>query len=60
MNNDMDKYEDGLEEAKRIVGAAMKMSYADDLFGMSDGWLFLNFLVRKAEEEYEEYKDRLR
>lgn len=60
MNNDMSKYEDGLDEAKRIVSAAMKMSYADALSGLSDGWLFLNFLVRKAEEEYDEYKDRLR
>lgn len=60
MNDDMDKYEIGLEQAKRIVSAAMKMSYADTLFGLGDGWLFLNFLVRKAEEEYEEYKDRLR
>jgi hypothetical protein len=59
MNNDMGKYEDGLEEAKRIVSAAMKMSYADALSGLSDGWLFLNFLVRKAEEEYEKYKDKL-
>jgi len=59
MNNDMDKYENGLEEAKKIVSAAMKMSYADAAFGLGDGWLFLNFLVRKAEEEYEEYRDRL-
>jgi len=59
MNNDMDKYVNGLEEAKKIVSAAMKMSYANDILGLGDGWLFLNFLVRKAEEEYEEYKDRL-
>jgi len=59
MNDDMSKYEDGLDEAKRIVSAAMKMSYADTLSGLSDGWLFLNFLVRKAEEEYEKYKNRL-
>jgi len=59
MNDNMVSYEKGLEEAKKIVAAAMKMSYASDLFGLGDGWLFLNFLVRKAEEEYDEYKDRL-
>lgn len=58
--NNMDMYETGLAEAKKIVAAAMKMNYAADALGLGDGWLFLNFLVRKAEEEHEEYKNRLR
>ena len=53
-------YEHGLEEAKRIVAAAMQMNHADNLLGLNSGWLFLNFLVREADKDYEKYKDRLR
>lgn len=56
--NRLDYYINGLEEAKRIVAEAFRAGYLyQEPVLYEDGWLFINMLIRKAEEDLTEFLD---
>jgi hypothetical protein len=58
MTNDLDIYIKGLEEAKSIVAEAFRAGYLyAQPIPYQDGWMLLNVLVRKAEEDLEDLLD---
>lgn len=59
-NNYMDQYENGLNQAKKIMAYAAQFEFGEGASDLYEGWSFLNFLVREAEKDYEEYKRSLR
>jgi hypothetical protein len=56
----MDQYENGLNQAKKIMAYAAQFEFGEGASDLYEGWSFLNFLVREAEKDYEEYKRSLR
>ena len=56
----MEHYEKGLNEAKKIMAYMAQMNLNTEVHDLFDGWAFINFLVREAEKEYEDYKRSLR
>ena len=56
--NDLNYYINGLEEAKKIVAEAFRAGYLyQEPILYQDGWHFINMLIRKAEEELDEFLD---
>jgi hypothetical protein len=60
MTEFIEHYEEGLNQAKRIMAYMAKMNLSEIDHELFDGWAFINFLVREAEKEYEDYKRSLR